>query len=309
MFAKKLYYIIISKNPQKTWLKILLFVALLVFLMFSYRVLYPVLLPFLSRIGLGKKEGFNTLVGPVIAEKYLLRRNGDIYDAFYVDMYNTVRSPKERVEQQVDFVIKNTQPSQTASVFLDIGSGTGSTLSAFKSRGYINVYGIDNSPEMIRHCSSSIAQNVIQGDALESMQFERTTFSHVLCLGGTIYDFNPTDRITLFQNAYIWLKHGGYFIVELTDFSSARTSPNLVMRTPDFTYKKALEFGTDNNRITVLETFVDKSNKNIRENEQVIERTDVGDIVNDAIYCGFQVAGKMVMKGTAPKQVVYLFQK
>ena len=306
MFAKKLYYILISKNPQKTWLKILLFITLLVFLLFSYRVLYPRLLPLL---GLGKKEGFNTLVGPVIPDKYLLRRNGDIYDAFYVDKYETVRSPKERVEQQVDFVIKNTQPSQTASVFLDIGSGTGSALSALKSRGYMNVYGIDSSPEMVRRCPSAVAQQVIQGDALESMQFERTTFSHVLCFGGTIYDLNSADRMTLFQNAYIWLKHGGYFIVELTDFSSAQNKPPTVVNTPEFTYKKALEFGTDNHRITVLETFVDKSNQNVRENEQVIERTNVGEIVNDALYCGFQVTGKTEMSGTLPKQVIYVFQK
>ena len=306
MFVKKLYYILISKNPQKTWLKILLFITLLVFILFSYRVLYP---SFSTLLGLGKKEGFNTLVGPVIPDKYLLKRNGDIYDAFYVDLYETVRSPKERVEQQVDFVIKNTQPSQYESVFLDIGSGTGSALSSLKTRGYVNVYGIDSSPEMVRRCPSAIAENVIQGDALESMQFERTTFSHILCFGGTIYDLNPSDRITLFQNAYIWLKHGGYFIVELTDFSSAKTSKNIVVNTPEFTYKKALEFGTDNNRITVLETFVDKSNKNVRENEQVLEKTNVGEIINDAIYCGFQVSGKTEMGDTLPKQVIYVFQK
>jgi len=306
MFFKKLYYIIISKNPRKTWLKILLFITLLVFILFSYRVLYPSIS---NILGLGKKEGFSILVGPVIPQKYLLRRNGDIYDAFYVDMYETVRSPKKRIEQQVDFVIKNTQPSQSLSSFLDIGSGTGSALVVLKSLGYVNVYGIDNSPEMVRSCPLSISQNVVQGDALESMQFDRNTFSHILCFGGTIYDLNPTDRITLFQNAYIWLKHGGYFIVELTDFSSARLSKEYTANTPGFTYKRSLEFSTDNNRITVLETFVDKSNSNVRENEQVIDKADVGEIVNYALYCGFQVTGKTEMNESVPKQVVYVFQK
>jgi SAM-dependent methyltransferase len=305
MFAKKLYYILISKNPHKTWLKILLFVTLLVFLLFSYRVLFPLLSPF----GLGKKEWFNTLVGPVIPDKYLLRRNGDIYDAFYVDMYETVRTPKDRVEQQVDFVIQNTQPSHSASVFLDIGSGTGSTLSSLTTRGYVNVYGIDRSAEMVRRCPAAVASHMVQGDALESMQFEKATFSHILCLGGTLYELDPADRLALFQNAYYWLKHGGYFIVELTDFSLSKTAPASVVNTPEFTYKKALEFGTDNNRITVLETFVDKTSRNVRENEQVLERTDIGSTVNDALYCGFQVTGKTEMVGTSPKQFLYVFQK
>lgn len=308
MFFKKLYYIAISKNPQKTWLKILLFITLLVFVLIAYRAFYPVV----SRFILGKQEGFNTFVGPVIPDKYLLRRNGDIYDAFYVDVYETVRSPKERVEQQVDFVVQNTQPSQSSSVFLDIGSGTGSALASLKNRGYVNVFGIDSSPEMVRKCSASVAENVVQGDALESMQFERTTFSHILCFGGTIYEFDYADRLTLFQNAYIWLKHGGYFIVELSDFSSVKTAPNknTVVNTPEFSYKKSLEFSTDGNRISLLETFVDKANQNVRENEQVFERTNIGDIVNDALHCGFQVVGKTDMTGpVVPKQVVYIFQK
>lgn len=303
MFFKKLYYIFISKNPHKTWLKILLCITLLVFVLFFYRLFYSQLLDF---FGLGKKEGFNTLTGPIIPEKYLLRRNGDIYDAYYVDKYETVRFDKGLLEQQVDFIVKNTQPSHTESVFLDIGSGTGSTLNSLKSRGFINVFGIDNSQEMVRKCPMSISDNVVKGDVLESMQFERNTFSHIVCLGETVYDINPTDRTTLFQNVYIWLKHGGYFILELTDFSSTK---NTVINTPEFSYKKELELSTDKNKITVLETFVDKSTKNIRENEQTFERTNIGDIVNDAIYCGFQVSGKVEIKNPQSKKMIYIFQK
>ena len=274
--------------------------TLLVLLVFFYKSTYP---------SLGNQEGFTQT--PIISQRYLLKRNQDIYDDFYVQIYDEVHPPKTFVEKQVDLILQMTLPSIENSTMLDVGTGKGHVLTALQKRGYYNVYGMDKSESMIQQ--SVEKDRITCGDILESIAFDRVTFSHILCLNHTLYELENT--MAFFRNSYHWLKSGGYLIVQLTEGRPPSTETKEVA---GFVYKKTMEPTTDAHRILVKETFVDKNTQNIRENEQILLQKDVGEIVNEALYCGFQVKGKVVLNKPEPgsldkpetrKEYLYIFQK
>lgn len=275
--------------------------TLLVILVFFYKSVYP---------GLGNQEGFTQT--PVISQRYLLKRNQDIYDDFYVQLYDEVHLPQTFVEKQVDLILQMTMPSVETSVLLDVGTGKGHVLTALRNRGFYNVYGMDKSEAMIQQ--SVEKDRITCGDVLEPNTFDRITFSHILCLNHTLYELE--NSMAFFRNSYHWLKSGGYLMVQLTEDRLPSTETKEVA---GLVYRKTVErTTTDTQHILVKETFVDKNTQNIRENEQILLHKDMGDILNEALYCGFQVKGKVVLNNPEPgsldkpeirKEYLYVFQK
>jgi SAM-dependent methyltransferase len=309
------------------WLKILILIGLIAFIIVIYKIFYGKIL---------KREGFDQ------NKKYLLRRNDDIIDDFFVEVYDVINPPETRVESQLNAIIQTTQPSKESSTFLDVGSKTGAVVDTLFDKGY-RVYGVDKSDAMVNYAKKIYPTIAIScGDVNDSMLYEKGTFTHILCLDFNIYSFK--DKVAFFRNCFHWLKSGGYLIVHLVDktrfnatipasipynpfnwgFIQANFSDNFkeypknersLKTTADFrsfTYDAEYDVQSKSNEVLFREKFTDKETSNIRENEKTLYMEEMGEIINDALFCNFIVQGKMSLAdigGVDPNQFLYIFER
>jgi len=279
-----------------------------------------------------RRHGLNTSQSSGIEgfqqdDRFVAKYDTDIYDDFYINVYDKIHLPK----QQLDAVMKSvnmTLPSTESSMFLDIGCGTGVLMNELDRLGY-NVYGIDKSADMVEFCRNKYPKLKLKcDDFLNPMAYERNTFTHLLCTQSTIYQFK--DKVEFFRNCYIFMKPGAYLIVHMIDVDKFDTispvgrpalledaqkySDERITATEvdfvDFTYKNAFDFSDKNNTV-ITETFVDKSSSSpqssIRQNQQTLYTETIDIVLNCAKYSGFLVVGQMNMKEGLGDENQYIF--
>lgn len=286
-----------------------------------------------------KKEGFSS---SSLDKRYLLKRNDDILDDYYADMYETIHPPESYTEAQTTAIIQMTQPSHNSSVFLDVGSKTGALVDTLTDKGF-KCYGVETSKAMVDYSTQKYPSiSVSCGNPTDSMLFERSTFTHILVLNFSVYSFK--DKVAFFRNCHHWLKSGGYMVVHLVDkprfnstipasipynpFNWGMLSANVstpMMKKPDdqrslkttadfgaFTYNSEYDIQPQSNDVIFREKFTDKETTNIREHEHTLYMEEMGDIVNDALFCNFIVQGKLSLSdinGGDPNQYLYVFER
>lgn len=258
-----------------------------------------------------KYEGFQQ------KEQFTMQRGDDVYDDFYSEIYDRLYNTEKRSEKEALEIIKATQADKTQSIFLDIGCGTGCLVDALKNQGF-NAIGIDKSSAMIetgkeRRPDSKSA--IKCGDAADPMQFERGTFTHILCMDRTIYEFE--DKVAFFRNCKHWLQPGGYLILHLVEPEKFNAvvplgqprGLNAEMKTADgkrvtdtaidfldFKYKSAYDFSqlADSGIVVQKETFTDAASSKVRQNEHSMYMSAPQSILEDARYSGFLMTGEFV---------------
>jgi len=265
-------------------------------------------------------EGFTQL------EQFVLKRNENIYDGFYSQIYDEIHKPNHRTDFELNQIIQLTQPTYN-SVFLDIGSGTGDLVNELQQAGY-QAYGIDKSQAMVDISEKKYPSNQYKcGDALEPMAFEKGTFSHILCTYFTIYQME--DKRTFFKNCYHWLMPNGYLILHLVERNKFDAispvgksklimnpkhipgSPRITNTIVDFggfEYKSSFDF-SEENKVSIVEKFQDKATKHIRQNEQTLQMETIEDILKMAN--GFTFKAKIDMKNCIDdeNQFIYILEK
>lgn len=250
------------------------------------------------------QEGFNQERG------FVLKREQDIYDDLYVDMYDNLKDTAHRSELELIQILKMTEPTTKHSNFLDIGSGTGYIVNQLNAAGY-RAYGLDKSKSMVKYCELKYPNiEIKQGDVFDSMIFERGTFTHILCTNFTIYEFK--DKVSFFRNCQAWLMPHGYLILHLVKPDKFNiTNPNreqndtknksknreleITATFDDYSYKAYYD-NSDPSTMTFTETFVDKKTKHIRQNEQTLYMDSIENIEKMASSAGFIFHGKVNMK-------------
>ena len=153
------------------------------------------------------REGF------VEEKKEFIRKTGpDIFDNFYVDIYDDLVYSAPKNQFEVERIFKN---PQTNSTVLDIGSGTGHHVNLF-SKENNSVIGIDNSPAMIKIAKQNYPELDFRlADVLDTMQFQSDTFTHITCLYFTIY-YIKNKRLFL-ENCFKWLQPNGTLVLHLVN--------------------------------------------------------------------------------------------
>ena len=121
----------------------------------------------------------------------------------------------------------------------------------------------------------------VQGDAMNAMQFQPNSFTHITCLYFTIYYIK--DKTLFFNNCMKWLMGGGYLVVHLVDkymFDTIIPAANpLLLLTPqryaekritnskvtfdDFKYQSEFQLNHQNNTAKFVETFKNKSDDKV----------------------------------------------
>lgn len=301
---KTIFNILTSGNPNLFFTKLALILGIILLLIILYKISEP---PF------KKFENFTQ------KQPFVSKLNQDVYDEFYVDIYDELFDTKKRAQKELTQVLKMTEPSTKHSCFLDIGSGTGYLVDQLTQAGYM-AYGIDKSQEMIKYSEEKYPDSEYKhGDVmLDPMIYDTGSFTHILCTNLTIYLFE--NKMTFFSNCYFWLKPNGYLILHLANrhkFSiytpmakkplwqlPSKTQPPQITDTmvdfEDYKYTSFYQFPKNKydkstEQVVFKEKFIDKETKHVRENEQTFYMDSISSILKMASQAGFIVKGKVDM--------------
>jgi SAM-dependent methyltransferase len=296
--------ILTSTNPNLFFTRLALILGIILAVIILYKISEP---PF------KKIENFTQ------KEPFVLKTNQNIYDDFYVDIYDELYDTKKRIQRELTQVLKLTEPTVKNSCFLDIGSGTGYLVDQLTKAGYI-AYGIDKSFDMIKYSENKYPESEYKcGDVIvDPMLYENSTFTHILCTNLTVYLFE--DKMTFFRNCYFWLKPNGYLILHLANrhkfsiYKPVSKKPlfklpmkkyppritDTIVEFDDFKYTSLYQFPKNNNdksieQVIFKEKFIDKETKNVREHEQTMYMESISTILKMASKAGFIVKGKVDM--------------
>jgi len=305
--------VVFAKTPNKKWLRLLIAIGIIVIIVMLFRKMNSV----------EKTEGFDQ------AGNFVLKQNADVYDDFYARMYDDIMDCENRAEFEMETVVDITQPSKSNSVILDIGSGTGNLVEIFRKKGY-RIYGVDKSPAMIDAQTSQFPKCETKcGDVVNPMEFEHNTFTHILCMGMTIYDFE--NKSIFFKNCYHWLMSNGYLILHLVDPDKYDSTPIAAkptgIETPqkymsgdvritnsnidieNVNYKSEYDFSSE--KVEMKETFTDIATGKIRQNQQTLYMEKREKILTIAKMCGFIIHAQMNMNeyNGDSHQFIYVLEK
>lgn len=254
-------------------------------------------------------------------EPYVLKQNENVYDEFYVEMYDPLTSVILRTDWEIqDVIIDIMKPDKANSTILDIGAGTGYKVFQMRELGYPHVYGVDKSSAMIERGDKFFPNLDIKlGDVLEPMLYDKNTFSHILCSHFTIYEIE--NKPLFFKNCYNWLQASGYLSIHLVDplrfdpvirvDDNAKSIGDNTNETRNTTtklelfncfYEATYDFSQYKTTKQVLysQKFIDNTTQNnnkttIRHNEQTLYMDSIKSILQMATNAGFIVHGQVNM--------------
>jgi ubiquinone/menaquinone biosynthesis C-methylase UbiE len=274
------------------------------------------------------KEGFEDSGDKDKPYKYVNKTGDEIYDKFYVDLYDELVYSYSKNNFEVGEVtaLTNQDGYLEKNVMLDIGSGTGHHVNAFSKSG-AKVIGVDISPNMVNKASEKYPELDFRvGNVLDSLLFSNNYFTHITCLYFTIYYIK--DKRTFFSNCMNWLLPGGYLVVHLVDkykfdpiipagnpftiispqkYSDKRIT-NSVVKFHDFDYKANFDLNED--LAIFKETFKFKKNEQVRVNEHYLYMPTIKAVLAMAKDAGFIVAGHADMTKIGYEyQYLYILQK
>lgn len=261
-------------------------------------------------------------------EKFVFKTGSDIYDDFYVDIYDLLVLNVVKNNYEIGQIVEKTKITEESRV-LDIGSGSGHHTGALTAKGY-NVIGLDNSTAMVKKAKANYPESTFEdGDALNAMAFQPSSFTHILCMYFTLYYVK--DKMAFFQNCFNWLQPTGTLIVHVVDrddFDPILPPGNaLLMLTPqryakerithtnvtfnNFKYSANFELDKANNTAKFVEKFKNKdSSETFRKQEHAMYMEPESDIIAMAKQCGFIVQGKIdLIKATYEYQYLYILVK
>lgn len=270
---------------SETILNVLVFLSICALVIFIYKT-YNKTTP---------KEGFKQM------EKFILKQGSDTYDDFYAQIYDTLHLPEDRVTKELQLICEHTDANET-SHFLDVGCGTGATMHILLDAGY-KCNGIDKSASMIT--AAGDLPEMKCGDIQDAMNYERRTFTHILCLYFTIYEIENKQRF--FANCAQWIRNGGSLVVHVVDkekFNAVvpaaipahidnpqKYADNHITKCGvdfcDFAYDAEYKIKPDTNTVTFVETFTDTLTKHVRQNERTMWFESKDNLVSIAQNAGF----------------------
>lgn len=278
---------------QSVYMKILLFLATLL-------VVFAVTKP-LSTLN---QEGFRQ------KERYVIRKNGKIYDDFYVSLFDMLFQKDELVREELDLLSPIVEFNQDSHV-LDVATGSGMTLELLKKRN-IPAIGIDESKAYVDLAKNKFSDiQIAVGSPLKSNTFHPSSFSHILSLYFTLYYIK--DKTIFFKNCYDWLMPGGYLVIHLVNrdkfdpmvpsgnpflmvspqkYAKQRITKSKVKLT-NFQYDSDFTLNKDKNIGTFTETFTNDNDGHVRQNVHTLYMDTQRHILSLAKDVGFSLLGKI----------------
>tara|TARA_Y100000741_G_scaffold11445_1_gene9324 strand:+ start:1309 stop:2301 length:993 start_codon:yes stop_codon:yes gene_type:complete len=272
-----------------------------------------------------------------LEKEYENKIDEDVYDNFYCRYYDIIDLNKKRNEFEL-MEIKKISSNEENNKIIDLGCGTGYTVKIFKDADY-NIVGLDKSEAMISKAESNYPNcEFIMGDILTNNIFDYNSYSHILCLGRTIYEIK--DKETFFENCYSILSNNGFLIINLVDRDKfkpfVQNNDSNIVYNPEKYGKQAKEFivkfdknnefiskykvkNTENNNtidsnITPYSVFNEKfynfNTHATRTNERNLYMPEITKIINLAKSKDFELFKKINLKSIGyTNEYLYIFKK
>jgi len=298
-------------KKSSNWGKILFFILLLLLVVAIFK-------PMQNQ----GKEGFEQ------QDSFLLKTNEDLYDNFYVEIYDELVFNNLKDDYEVGEIINKTSVT-SQSIILDIGSGTGHHVAKLNEQGFTQVVGVDKSKNMVDKAKANFpSYKFTPGDVTNPALFKPNSFTHILCLYFTIYYMQ--DKNVFFQNCMNWLMPGGYLVIHLVErdnfdpilppgnpfllVSPQRYAKERITQTKlifnDMEYVSNFSLDSNNNIGTFEEKFKNPGTAKVRKNEHKLYMESDSDILTMAQNNGFIVQGKIDLISVAYEyQYLYILVK
>lgn len=210
----------------------------------------------------------------------------EMYDDTYASIYNALWHSNEKLKfEQVSFQDISLAENQVSSVkVVDMCCGTAPHACWFQELG-VDYVGVDISDAMIRRAKKDCPKAKFQkGDVTQVSLFPQKSVTHCLLMNFSIYQFENPKIVS--DNAYQWIKPGGYFIVHLVDPDNF--DPLLDLATPFAAFslqKYSVDRKADSNiyfdKFKYLGQFKKKKNEDDAEFNEVLTYYDKED--NDGL--------------------------
>jgi ubiquinone/menaquinone biosynthesis C-methylase UbiE len=198
----------------------------------------------------------------------------EIYDDVYASIYDLIWNPLDLLRyeevsmQDVCLADWNTKEVQV----LDMACGTGPHAQFFKTLG-VEYQGIDISESMLKKARENTPSATFhKGDITQVHLFPPKSVSHCVLDGFSIYEF-PNPKL-IADNAYQWIKPGGYFIVHLVDPDKYDPIHNLASPFAAFSLQKySFERQTESSIFFDKFKYIGKLDKKKDEDKAIYEET------------------------------------
>jgi SAM-dependent methyltransferase len=282
-----------------------------------------IILLFLLLINLITRSGNQVIETFDNNDDKFIYKNKDLYDDFYVNIYDDLVFNQRKNDFEVNEIIKFINKGKA----LDIGSGTGHHVDELTKHGF-DCVGIDSSKSMVKHAKIMFPEQKFKyADALKPMTFQPKSFDLITCLYFTIYYIK--DKEQLFNNISLWLRPDGYFVLHLVDkhkfnpmvpagdpfvivspqnYSHQRINDSVV-HFDKFKYKSNFAL-PEKNKGVFKEYFKFKNSQKVRQNDHVFYMNKQKDIVNMVKNAGLKLVDVIDMSPCAyDNQYLYVFRK
>jgi len=268
------------------------------------------------------KESFENL-----DNNFLLKKDEEIYDDFYINIYDVLSYNKIINNFEIGTIINSTKPDEK-SIILDVGSKNGYLVNIFKEITD-KVVGVELSKKMINKAIErypDLKNNFINDNILDNQLFENNSFTHIFCLNLNFYSIQ--NKKLFLENCYNWLLPGGYLVILMTDSSTLDikqhiinirlnsfpefVDPNILLtdnvKFKDFVYIPKYYMISENKGI--FEEKFNFNNGNVRKQETYFYYLSINDILKIAKYLGFIVLAKYSLKDLKyNNNYIYILQK
>ena len=282
-------------------------------------------------------EGFKNNKLNILDESnfFELKRDMEMYDDFYSNYYDNIHLNEKKNNYEIGKVIDLEKKNKFTKI-LDVGCGTGNHVHLLNKKSY-DVIGIDKSKSMIEKANTNYPKcEFIKGDFLKGDVLDYNSFSHILCLGRTIYLMKDKDKDKFFENCYTLLMDNGLLIINLVNkekfnpyiintdkvlFNSSdfgkQPKQHIVKFSNEFEYISDYVVNENNNNknpnipyATYKEKFENFKTHSVRKNELNMYMLSIDEIVSKAKSKGFELKEKIDMKEAGFKNdFLYVFKK
>ncbi len=130
-----------------------------------------------------------------------------------------IRGLKPRAPMLRKIIREHFPPDKSASI-LDLGCGHGAFIYFIRKAGYINVFGVDRSPEQVTEAKRLGIKGVKQGDLIETLQSLPDESQDVVVSFDVIEHFTKEEIIQFVDKVYRVLRDGGRWIVHTANGES-----------------------------------------------------------------------------------------
>jgi hypothetical protein len=262
------------------------------------------------------REGF------VQNSSFVLKQNDEIYDTFYMQIYDELYIPSKYVKKISNTIVKY---RYTKADHLLLICNTGDQAHSLQNY-FDNVSIIHSSKDAVNYMKTKYPKlnSFIKCDDLRrSMNYTDNSLTFILFTQFCIYKYPEISRKIIFENIDRWLVEHGMIFIELVEphqFDTVLPIASQFFDVQKHTTKRIMENEVDfqafsysnsfifkENNLLVSETFVDKKTKFVRKNEQVFYMLTVKRMISEFLTYGFVAKGRITI--TNNSKYIYVFKK